>query len=332
MRAACIRGYGPPDVFSIEEVDRPSPRKHDLLIEVHASSVNPIDTKIRSGAQRAIIHLAFPATLGLDVSGVVVEVGREVRDFAVGDEVFSSPTHTRPGTYAEYVAVDQRMCAKKPSNLTHPEAASIPLVGLTAWECLVNKGHLERGQKVFIQAGAGGVGSFAIQLAKHLGAQVATTCSERNVELVRSLGADVVVDYTKEAFDDVLRDYDVVLDSLGGDFVERGFKVLRRGGRMVNIEAGVGRYTERYGAYPGIVLVGLNILRMGLTARFWGVRATHAFRPSDGKILTSIAGLLEEEKVRPLIDRTFSLEEIAASHEYSESGRTRGKSVIVVRD
>mgnify|MGYP001236035525 CR=1 FL=1 len=206
MKAARIHGYGGPQVLVIDDVPPPQCGVDDVLVEVHASSVNPIDCKIRAGSQRGAVRLSLPARLGMDVSGVVVEVGSHVTGFVVGDEVWSSPHHKRQGTYAELIAIRADEVAKKPASMTHAQAASIPLVGLTAWACLVDAADLKAGESVLIEAGSGGVGCFAIQLAKHLGAHVATTCSGRNEELVRALGADTVVDYTKESFDEAAAD------------------------------------------------------------------------------------------------------------------------------
>ncbi|MCA9609375.1 MAG: zinc-binding dehydrogenase, partial [Myxococcales bacterium] len=221
MRAARIHAYGAPDVLQVDEVPDPEPGPRDLLVEVHASSINPVDYKIRSGGQRALIHYRLPWILGLDFSGVVRKVGAKVTRFQVGDEVYGSPTHRRPGCYAELLCVDERQAARKPRNMTHAEAASIPLVGMTAWGALVVQGRLRAGEKALITAGSGGVGSFAIQLAKSLGAHVATTCSARNAELVRSLGADEVIDYREQRVEEVLSGYDYVLDALGGEERER---------------------------------------------------------------------------------------------------------------
>ena len=194
MKAARIHRYGSANELRIDDVAEPTVGPHDVLIEVHAASVNPIDTKIRAGYQRAVVRKRLPTTLGLDVAGVVTGVGNEVSRFEVGDAVYSSPTHRREGTYAEYVAVDERQVARAPAGLSHLEAATLPLVGLTAWHCLVQAACLTRGERLFVQAGSGGVGVFAIQLGKHLGAEVATTTSKRNADLVRELGADRVVD------------------------------------------------------------------------------------------------------------------------------------------
>lgn len=332
MKAAQIHEYGAARVLRVEEVDEPWVGPHDVLIEVHAAAVNPVDWKIRSGAQRAIIRYELPHVLGLDASGVVVRVGSKVDKFFVGDEVYCSPSHKRSGTYAEYVAVDQSAVALKPASIDYQAAASLPLVGLTAWEALVTKARLGRGQRVLIQAGSGGVGTFAIQLAKHLGAEVATTCSTRNTGLVKELGADHVIDYSKENFDEVLSGYDVVLDTLGGKQRRRALSVLRRGGRLVTLVSGIPEAAKRFGPTLAIVVVALKMLGFMIESLLLhGVRTSWIVRPSDGAVLTKIAALVEEGKVRPVIDRMFALEEIVAAHEYSESGRARGKIVIDVK-
>lgn len=331
MKAARIHQYGGPEVLRIEEVDRPEVRPRDVLIEVHATSVNPVDWKIRRGLQRAVIRYQLPHVLGLDASGVVVEVGSEVRKFALGDEVYCSPSHKRSGTYAEYVAVDQDDVALKPKTIDHAEAASLPLVGLTAWDALVDTIGLGTGERILVFAGSGGVGTFAIQLAKHLGAEIATTCSARNAELVKELGADHVIDYKRERFEELLHDYDAVLDTLGGEERRRALSVLRRGGRLATLLAGVPEATKRFGPNLGIVMVGLEMLQFKMVSRFsHGVRTSWVIRPSSGAVLEKIATLVDRGKIKPVIDREFSLDEITAAHEYSESGRARGKIVIAV--
>lgn len=332
MRAATIHEYGEAEVLRIEEVDVPEMGPRDLLIEVHAASVNPVDWKIRSGSQRAIIRYDLPHVLGLDASGVVVAVGSEVDQFVVGDEVFCSPTHKRSGTYAEYVAVDQSAVALKPKSIDHQGAASLPLVGLTAWEALISKARLAPGQRVLILAGSGGVGTFAIQLAKDRGAEVATTCSTRNVELVRKLGADHVIDYTKDDFAETLENYDVVLDTLGGEERKRARTILRRGGYLATLVSGIPEAANRLGPTVGVVAVGCEMLGFMLGSRLLhGVRTSWVLRPDDGKVLARIATLVDAGKIEPVIDRVYPLEEIAAAHEYSESGRARGKIVIALK-
>ncbi len=331
MKAARIYEYGGPEVFRIEEIPEPAVGPKDVLVRVHAASVNPVDTKTRQGMQRAIMFQKFPAVLGLDVSGVVTQVGDQVTQFRVGDEVFSSPTHRRQGTYAEVVAMDESEVALKPKNLTHAEAASIPLVGLTGLQLFEARGGVKPGQRVFVQAGAGGVGSFAVQFAKHCGATVATTCSARNVELVRELGADVVVDYAKERYEDVLEPQDWVLDTLGGEHRKRGAGLLRRGGHFAAIQGGFPERVDKFGPYLGVLLAVLSMLWFQLTLRLVrGVRAHWVLRKPSGSDLARIAKLVEAGSIRPLIDSSFTLDEISDAHRKSESGRARGKIVVDV--
>src|SRR6266516_1708629 len=235
MKAFVVGRYGSSDGVQMREVPEPGVGAHDVLVEVRAASVNLLDSKIRSGEFKVILPYRVPFVLGHDVAGVVVRVGARVKHFKPGDEIYARPADHRIGTFAELIAVQEKDAALKPKNLTMEEAASIPLVGLTAWQALVERGLLKRGQKVSIQAGSGGVGTLAIQLAKHLGATVATTTSTSNVELVRSLGADIVVDYKKEDFETKLSGYDLVLHSQDGKALGKSLRVLRTGGRLVSI-------------------------------------------------------------------------------------------------
>lgn len=333
MRAARIHRYGPPEVLRVDEVETPRPGPRDVLVEVHASSVNPVDWKIRSGGQRNLVRYSLPWILGLDASGVVEAVGSRVTRFRVGDEVWSSPTHARPGTYAEKVCIDERELAHKPKNLSHDEAASMPLVGLTAYQCLVEKGRLRAGQTVLIHAGSGGVGSFAIQLAKHLGARVITTCSARNAEYVRELGADEVVDYTKQKIEEVVSGVDLVLDSLGEPALASNLAVLRRGGRISNITVDVPGHVERYGANLSVLTLGAVMLWMLLRCLLAkGVRFRHVLKRCDGAQLAIIREIVEAGGIRPTIDRVLPLDAIAEAHRHSESHRARGKIVVHVAD
>ncbi len=310
----------------------PTPGPRDLLVEIHASSVNPVDYKIRSGGQRALIHYRLPWILGLDYSGVVKAVGRRVTRFRVGDEVYGSPTHTRPGTYAEQTLVDERQASRKPTNMSHQEAASIPLVGQTAWGALVVQGRVQAGEKVLIHAGSGGVGTFAIQLAKSLGAHVATTCSARNAELVRALGADEVIDYHETKFEDVLEGYDYVLDALGGETRERSFGVLRRGGRLATMIGGFPDATKKYGPWRGAPIAVWGLLSLTVRGKLrHGVSVQHVLREADGRLLEPITRRIERGEIRAVIDRVVPLDEIVAAHTYIETGRARGKVVIDTR-
>jgi alcohol dehydrogenase len=302
----------------------------DLLVDVRAASVNPVDFKIRDGQIKALIKYPMPLVLGNDLAGVVAEVGAGVTRFKVGDEIFARLDKDRIGAFAERALVRESAAAKKPPNITHEEAASLPLVGLTSWQALVDIAKLEAGQKVLIHAGSGGVGTFAIQLAKYLGAFVATTASEKNAELVKSLGADRVVDYKNERFDEVLADYDVVFDTIGDETQHRSFSVLKRGGRMVSVggkpDAAFGK---AWGMNP-LLVVALRVMMRKTTrlAREHDVAFTYLFMKADGAELAKIGELVERGVIRPVIDRTFSLDETKEALAYSESGRARGKVVI----
>lgn len=330
MKAARIHEYGDADVLRIEEVPEPTVRANDVLVRVHASSVNPVDYKIRSGSQRGAVRLKLPRILGMDVSGVVERVGPKVTDFVVGDEVWSSPSHKREGTYAEYVAIDAAQVALKPASMSHNEAASLPLVALTAWDCLVSAAKLKAGEKVFISAGAGGVGTVAIQLAKKLGAEVATTCSTRNVDFVKELGADVVVDYTTTELEDALSGYDVALESLGGEMHARTLSVLRRGGRLASINSGLPGATKKYGPNLGVAVVGCRVLGRKFSRVTRGVKTSMVVRKASGKNLAALASMVDEGAIRAIIADVFPLDRIADAHRAIETGRTRGKNVISI--
>ena len=294
------------------------------------AGVNPVDCKIRRGGQRAVARYKLPAVLGLDVSGVVAAVGSAVTRFAPGDEVFGSPSHGRSGTYAERVAIDEAQLARKPARISHVEAASLPLVGLTAWQCLVDTASVGPGDKVFVQAGSGGVGTFAIQLAKHLGAEVATTCSERNAAFVRQLGATVVVDHARERFDEVLAGYDVVLESNGGADLRAAARVLRPGGRLVYITTNLADFGERYGPRAGAAIVAARVAWLWLASRLRGKPASLVVRKPDGDQLARIAELVDRGAIVPTVATTFPLDRIADAHRALETNRTRGKIVIDV--
>lgn len=333
MRAIRMHGYGGPEVLQLELIPAPAPGPHDVRIAVHAAAINPVDFKIRSGAQRSVVWLSFPWTLGMDVSGEVLEVGAQVTAFKVGDQVVASPSHRRMGCYAEEVVVRAAEVALKPQSLTHLEAASLPLVSLTAWDALVGSLKLERGQRVLIQAGAGGVGSVAIQLAKHLGAEVLTTCSAANVELVKRLGADVVIDYRAQDWREVARGCDAVLDSLGGDALPGAIATVKKGGRVACITPGLPEYGERYGAWAGLAVFGGFIASTIVGARLRrGVALQLVTRRADGKTLGTLMKLVDAGALKPLIDRVFPLGDAAEAHRYLETGRARGKVVLSVRD
>lgn len=333
MRAARLHAYGPPDHLVVEDVPEPTlegPR--DVVVAVHAAAINPIDWKIRAGHQRGAIRLKLPWTLGLDVSGEVLEVGSEVTRFQPGDAVYGCPDHRRPGSYAEQCVLDEGLLATKPPSLSHVQAASLPLVGQTAWQCLLPRLAERPEQRVLIQAGSGGVGTFAIQLAKHHGAWVATTSSERNHDLVRDLGADRPIDYRQERWWEVVDDLDLVLDALGGEERERALAAVKRGGRVASIVSGLPEHTAHYGPNLGVLATGLGIAGFWLRGQLRGVQAATVVKRNRPDQLEAIADLVEQGAIRPVIDLVYPLEEVAEAHRYGETGRVRGKMVLQVRE
>lgn len=308
MRAAIIHAYG--TNVEVSEIAKPALLADSVMIEVHAASVNPVDNLIRAGYLKAVLPIQFPYTAGNDVSGVVTEVGKDVTRFKVGDEVFARPQSMQSGTFADFVMVKAQDVAKKPTNLSHAEAASLPLVALTAWQALVSKANVQRGQKVLIHAGSGGVGSIAIQIAKHLGAEVATTAGPDSIDAVRALGADIVIDYKAQQFDALLKDYDVVFDTLGGATRDRSFPILKKGGHLVSIIS-----------TPDST---------GLPEKL-GVKFEPFFMWASGDQLGHIAQLAQQGAIKPVIDRTYPLAQVQEALDYSQSGRAKGKIVIQVK-
>lgn len=333
MKAFIINRYGKKETGQIAEVPEPELRDDDVLIQIHAAGVNLLDTKIRNGEFKLILPYRMPLILGHDVAGKVVRVGRRVLRFKPGDDVYARPDDFRIGTFAEYIAVKEASIARKPSNLTMEEAASIPLVALTAWQVLVETAKLKKGQKVFIQAGSGGVGAIAIQLAKHLGAFVATTTSTTNVGWVKALGADVVIDYKKSDFAVTLRDYDVVLNSLGKDELKKSLEILKPGGHLISIS---GPPTPDFAAERGLAWPLKQVLRLlshGIRkkAKRLGVTYSFLFMRAEGSQLSQITSLIESGAIRPTVDRVFPLDTTSEALAYVETGRAKGKVIIRVK-
>lgn len=334
MKAFIIDRYGKKSTGRMADVAEPSLQDDDVLIQIHAASVNVLDLKIRNGEFKAVLPYRMPLTLGHDLAGTVVRTGSKVSRFKVGDKVYARPDDLRIGTFAEYIAVRESSVANKPSNLSMEEAASIPLVTLTAWQVLVETAKIQKGQKVFIQAGSGGVGSIAIQLAKHLGAFVATTTSTRNVEWVKSLGADVVIDYRKQDFASELRDYDVVLNSLGNDELEKSLQVLKPGGHLISIS---GPPTPDFADQQKLAWPLKQVLRLishGIRkkARQRGVQYSFVWMQANGEQLQNLTALIEAGVIKPAVDRSFPLDATGDALAYVETGRAQGKVVIKVKD
>ena len=331
MKAFLIDRYGKHQ-GRLAEVPDPEPGIHDVLVKVHASSVNQLDSKISKGEFKLILPYTFPLIMGNDLAGVVVRVGSGVRTFKPGDEVYARPPDARIGGFAELIAIKESALALKPKNTSMEQAAALPLVALTAWQVLVETARVKKGQKVFIQAGSGGVGSIAIQLAKHLGAFVATTTSTANVDWVKALGADVVIDYTQQNFENVLRDYDVVLNSLGPAELEKSLRILKPGGQLISISGPpTAEFAREQKLSWGLGWI-MRLLSSGIRrkARRQGVDYGFVFMRASGAQLQKITALVESGTITPVIDRTFPLEATAEALSYVERGRAKGKVVIKV--
>jgi NADPH:quinone reductase-like Zn-dependent oxidoreductase len=333
MKAFIIDRYGKNETGRIGDMPEPELRDDDVLIQVHAASVNALDSKIRSGEFKLVLPYRLPLIMGNDVAGTVVRVGARVRQFKPGDEVYARPDKDRIGSFAERIAVKASSLAFKPANLTMEEAASVPLVALTAWQVLVETAKLKKGQKVFIQAGSGGVGTLAIQLAKHLGAFVATTTSTPNVEWVKALGADLVIDYRKQDFATVLRDYDVVLNSLGNDELKKSLQILKPGGQLISIS---GPPTPAFADAQGLSWPLKQVLRLlsrGIRrkAKQKNVEYSFVFMRADGKQLSEITALIEAGVIKPVVDKVFPFQDTGKALAYSEGGRAKGKIVVRIK-
>lgn len=333
MKAFILERYGKKHALRLADMPEPELRDDEALVEVHAAGVNQLDARIRDGAFKLILPYRLPLILGHDVAGVVVKVGSRVRQFTPGDEVYARTDDFRIGTFAELVPVKEALLALKPKGLTMEEAASIPLVGLTAWQALVEQAELKKGQKVFIQAGSGGVGTFAIQLAKQLGATVATTTSTANIALVKRLGADVVIDYKTQDFEDVLHDYDAVLNSQDGKTLEKSLRVLKRGGQLISISGPPDPEFGKAIAAPGFVRLAMRLLSAGVRrkARGLGVGYAFLFMKANGAQLREITRLIEGGAIRPVIDKVFPFESTPEAMAYVDSGRAKGKVVVKVK-
>lgn len=333
MKAFVVDRYKSKTGMRMGEVPLPQLGEDEVLVEVHAAGVNLLDAKILAGEFKLILPYRTPFVLGHDVAGVVVRVGSGVRQFKAGDAVYARPHDLRIGTFAEFVAVKESALAPKPHNISMEEAASLPLVGLTAWQALVEKAQLKKGQKVFIQAGSGGVGTFAIQLAKHLGAYVATTTSAGNAALVKRLGADRVVDYRKDSFEKILSGYDVVLNSQDGKTLLQSLQVLKPGGQLISISGPPDPAFADAIHAPWVVKQVMRLLSLGVRRKAGRRAVDYAFlfMQANGSQLRQITTLVESGAIRPVLDRVFPFEKSNQALAYVQSGRAKGKVVITLR-
>ena len=332
MKAFILERYGKNSSLRLADMPAPELRADEVLVKVHAAGVNLLDAKIKDGEFKLILPYRLPLILGHDVAGVVVKVGPNVRQFKPGDEVYARPDDFRIGAFAEFIAIKENSLSLKPASLNMEEAASIPLVGLTAWQALIERANLKKGQKVFIQAGSGGVGTFAIQLAKHLGAFVATTTSTANVAWVKSLGADLVIDYKKDDFEKILQDYDVVLNSQDSETLVKSLSILKPGGKLISISGPPDpAFGEEINA-PWFVKLVLRLLSSGIRkkAKRRKVSFSFLFMKANGKQLREITTLINAGAIRPVVDRVFPFEETQKALAYVETGRAKGKVVVKV--
>ncbi|MCX2729910.1 NADP-dependent oxidoreductase [Saccharopolyspora sp. NFXS83] len=331
MKAFIVDEYGKNSTLRAAERPEPEVGDRDVLVRIQASGVNPLDSKIMTGEFKRILPYTPPFVLGNDLAGIVERVGCGVRKFAPGDAVYARPAAERIGTYAELIAVDEGDLAPKPARLTMAEAASLPLVALTAWQALIEKANVQPGHKVLIHAGSGGVGTIAIQLAKHLGAHVATTTSTANVGWVRDLGADEVIDYRTADFERELDGFDVVLDSLGGETLAKSLRVLRPGGSAIGLAGPPDPdFATRLGKPLLRPVLAVLSHKVRAAARKLGVHYSFLFMHADGEQLQRITGLVDSGTIRPIVDRVFDFADTAAALDYTRSGRVKGKVVVTM--
>ena len=333
MKALVFKRYGGPEQITFTDIPRPVIKPDEILVRIHAVGLNPIDNAIPKGTFKPFLKFQLPATLGSDLAGVVVEVGSRVTRFKPGDAVFASIFDLGTGALAEFAVVPENAAALKPANLDFVQAASIPMVGLTSWQALKERAKLKPGQKVFIPAGAGGIGTFAIQLAKHLGAKVATTTSGGNADFVRSLGADEVIDYKKQEFQNVLQDYDAVLGTVRGDSIEKSLQILKPRSKVVSLigppDAAFGR-TRNMNSLMLFVLWLLS-RKVHHLAKKRDVEYSFLFVHPDGGQLTEIGILLEAGSLRPVIDKVFPFDQAKEALAYLDKGRAKGKVVVQMK-
>lgn len=334
MKAFTFKRYGKSPELGFDDVDFPSPGDDEILVKVYAVGLNPIDNMIPTGMFKRVLHFSLPTTLGSDVSGVVVATGRRVTRFKAGDEVFASIFDRGTGSLAEFVRVSENLAALKPATLDFVQAASLPMVSLTSWQALTERAKLRAGQKVFIPAGSGGIGSFAIQLAKHLGATVGTTTSTANIDWVSRLGADEVVDYKKQEFEKVLSGYDIVLGTIRGDAIEKSTQILKPGGKIVSLIGPLDTAFARerhLNVFLRFVL-GLMSRKIMRLSKKRGLTYSFLFVRPDGSQLSQIAELMDAQRIKPVIDNVFPFAETGDAFAYLARGHAKGKVVVKIHE
>lgn len=333
MRAVSIDKYGGDEVVKICDVPKPQIKNNELLVEVYSTCINPLDYRVRNGAMKPILNYKFPLILGTDFAGKVTQVGTNVSRFKIGDEVYGSLDARKMGAFSEYVAVSEADVSLKPKNLSFDQAASLPLVSITVGQAFKEISHVKRGQKVLVKAGSGGIGSFAIQYAKALGAEVATTTSSENIEMVKALGADHIIDYRTQKFENILNNYDVVLNTVDGEPLEASFSILNEGGHMISL---VGPPDKKFAKNLGLNFVfqmvcGFLGRKATSLSKKTGTHYTFHFVKPSGKLLEETKALVENGKIVPVIDSVFPIEQIKEALSYVARGKSKGKVVITVR-
>ncbi|BDU26192.1 NADP-dependent oxidoreductase [Flavobacterium sp. GSB-24] len=333
MKAFVINKYSKKQSLHRVELSLPDVKENDILVEIHAAGVNLLDSKIKTGEFKLILPYKLPLILGHDVAGIVVKTGKNVKKFKTGDQIYARVSDYRIGTFAQFIAIDEKDAALKPTNLSMEEAASIPLVGLTSWQVLVERAGVKSGQKVFIQAGSGGVGTFAIQLAKHLGAVVATTAGAQSTGLLKKLGADIVIDYKNSDFEKILSDYDAVLNSQDQKTLEKSLRILKPGGKLISISGPPTPVFAKEIKAPWFVKIVLSLLSSSIRkkAKHKNVDYSFLFMKADGEQLSEITKLIESGVIKPIVDKIFPFEKTNDALSYVESGRAKGKVVIKIK-
>ncbi|MCX8525550.1 NADP-dependent oxidoreductase [Chryseobacterium formosus] len=332
MKAFLINNYTK-DGLQLADVPAPKVGDNDVLVEVNSASINLLDSKIKKGEFKLFLPYQFPLILGHDVAGIITQVGKNVKKFKIGDEIYSRVSDFHIGTFAEFISINEKDVALKPKNLTMEESASIPLVALTAWQALVEKANLKKGQKVFIQAGSGGVGTVAIQFAKHLGATVATTASEKSFKLLKNLGADILIDYKTQDFETMLKDYDVVLNSQDNKTLQKSINILKPNGQVISISGPPTPDFAKEIGLPWYLKIVMSLLSFSIRgkAKKRNIDYSFLFMKASGNQLEKITKLIEADIIKPVIDKIFPFEQTNEALEYVESGHAKGKIVIKIK-